>query len=237
MKKIIAIALLTALAAQGATIISKEGKVVEAEVLSYKDGVFTIRRDGNVHEYLAASLERIIFESDEPEPELTQEPESKPKSNVKVDIKKSSIYNEKGYGEKVYLCPSVNIDFRTTASDYQIRPVVEVLVLVERRTSGSLEVCKMFYAWDKGWERFRFEGRYKTDIPLLSKEQPKCDWKKISPRTLAGRNEKNYELKDGFDKNPKILAHKVCIWLDGEIIATSEQIKTKKPIPKDWTAI
>ncbi len=236
MKKIIAIALLAALAAQGAMITSKDGRIVDAEVLSYKDGVFSIRSEGREYEIRADDLKRIDFEIVEPEPEGELASAPKPRNNIKVDISKVSIHYDKiPYG--IYLRPELKIDFRTPATKYKIRPVIEMLILTERKESKTLELHRMYFVWDKGWVGYRPEGYRAINIKELSEQQPFCDWKDLSPENLSGRDGSSGLDEDRFTKAPAIMAHKVCVWLDGEVIAESEEIKTRKPIPKDWTAI
>ena len=223
--------LLLACTVHAAVITSKEGKTVEAEVISYKDGVFTIEKDGKEHVYPLALIERIDFKEIEKEP---------PTPNMKIDIRRMStvVSKRKGLSNDIYdIKPSIQIDCRCHVEAYRQRPLVVLRMYIQESKTGVIKESVFWYNWEKdtGWASTTKPFSKPCDPQKTSAKQPQCDWERLSPITLA-------ELDLSYSPNPlqcqvkpKVLAMRAEVWLGGRlVVAENKQKDYHFPLPSSW---
>lgn len=224
MKKIGALLLLTTCIADAAWITSEDGETISAEVISYQDGIFKIRKDGKVYDFPVEKLDNIKFEFSEEQ------------SNVHVDIKRISTNiskSKRGY-QRYYINPSVQIDCRNYVHSFKQRPILLLRLNIKESKSGVIKQRVLWYDWDKdrGWSES--SNKDPCDPKKVSEEQPQCDWKNLSPITLAAGSS-GYSKSIMFEVKPKVLAARAEIWFNGLLIAS--EIKNNDyhfPLPASW---
>jgi hypothetical protein len=235
--------MLLALAVQGARITSHDGKTITAEVISFDNGVFRIRRNGKVVECPSSSLSKITFET-------TESPGVIAGSKVKMDIVKVSAnisrwdrndwkewttisipysYWDGDRSDVYYLKPSVRINCRAIGNTFGRRPVVALRLNIQEPKSGSIEQMVLLYDWedDYGW-------REAADPGETSKSQPQCALARLSPETLDKGSARNYQ-PIRFANRVKVLATRAEIWVGGNLVdSKTEQIDWGVPLPREW---
>ncbi|VGO16148.1 hypothetical protein PDESU_04738 [Pontiella desulfatans] len=116
------------------------------------------------------------------------------------------------------LDPSVTIDAGAQTTRYATRPVVTMIVLLKTKDTGTLEVVKLNYVWANGlWQTHK-----KPEHTIKwSREQPACDYKELSPKTLRTPKKEKLETRT-YKSTPKILAIKTRLYIGGQLADESE---------------
>jgi hypothetical protein len=224
MKAIGALLLLTACIGDAARITSEDGETISAEVISYQDGMFKIRKDGKVYDFPIEKLDNIKFEF------------AKEQSNVRVDIKRISTNiskSERGY-RRYYINPSVQIDCRNYVHSVKQRPILLLRLNIQESKSGVIKELVLWYDWekDRGWSEI--SSKDPCDPEKVSEEQPQCDWKNLSPITLA-EGSSGYSKSIMFEVKPKVLAARAEIWFNGLLVASETKNNDYHfPVPASW---
>jgi len=210
-----------------AALVTVDGRTYQADVVSYGEGVFTLRYDGRTRTVKAAQVERIEFEATE----AASDP-------YKFDICKTSVVVSRiGAGSRdcFEIKPQVRVDGRCYVSTFRRRPVFVLRVNLMEYETRSVAEKMLVYDWKdgRGW---RFVTPVAPCDPAAdSRAQPDCDWYTLSTATLDNNDSRFFHEQLTFALRQKVLSTRVEVWVDGNLIASaSDQKDTSFPLPSGW---